>query len=643
LDNENPSEAVAGPAAGRQNPETKFRRGSMGGQEKEQERHEGLSRRDMLKMGGLGGIALTATSMVGGAASPALGEGAGELDAHVPPGELDEYYGFWSGGQSGEVRIMGLPSMRVLKRVPVFNFDCTFGHGVTNFTKGLLNGRGTGDTHHFHLSYKDGFYDGQYGFVNDKAQGRLARIRLDFMETDAIVELPNCQGTHGIFPSRHDLLNVYCNSEFATPINNNGLTADDASGYVALHTCVDAKKMTVKWQVAVNGNLDLCATDYTGKYSMGTCYNSEMGMTLPDMMGNDRDWLAVFNLAAIEKAVAAGKTMTIGDSDVPVVDGRADTNPYVLYIPVPNSPHGVNVDPTGRYAICSGKLSPTCSVVDLEKVEAAFAGTIQPRDCVVAEPEVGLGPLHTAYDGRGNAYTSLFLDSAVVKWNIAKAVAGENPIVDKLDIHYQIGHINASNSETNRADGKWLISLNKFSKDRFLNVGPMHPENEQLIDISGEKMRIVHDSATHSEPHDAVIASLEPFKPKKRWERDDRKFEFERKLAAKHGVDLETANEVIREGNKVTVYMTSVAPNYGLTEIRVKKGDEVTVVQTNLDQVEDLSHGFCLSHHDINFGVAPNETVSATFTADKVGVYWFYCPWFCHALHLEMRGRFIVT
>jgi nitrous-oxide reductase len=560
----------------------------------------------------------------------------------VPPGELDSYYGFWSGGQSGEVRIMGVPSMRALKRIPVFNFDCTYGHGVTNFTKQLLNGKKTGDTHHFHLSYKDGWYDGQFGFVNDKAQGRLARIRLDYMETDAIVQLPNCQGTHGIFPSRHTLKDVYCNAEFPIPIDNNGLTADDIDQYVSLHTCVDAKEMKVKWQVAVNGNLDLCATDYQGNYSMGTCYNAEKGMILADMMGNDRDWLAVFNLRAIEDAVAAGKSFTIGSSDVPVVDGRTADNPYVLYIPIPKSPHGVNMDPTGRYAICSGKLSPTCSVVDMQKIEAAFAGSIKPRDCVVAEPEVGLGPLHTAFDGRGNAYTSLFLDSAVVKWNIAQAVAGENPILDKLDIHYQIGHINASNSETNRADGKWLIALNKFSKDRFLGVGPFHPENEQLIEISGEKMRIVHDSPAHPEPHDAIIASLEPFKTNKRWDRADRKFEFERQLAAKHGVPLES-NQVLRVGNKVTAFMTSVAPTISPTEVRVKQGDEVTIVLTNMDQVDDLCHGFALSHHDINFGVAPNETASVTFTADKKGVYWYYCPWFCHALHLEMRGRLIVS
>ena len=597
-----------------------------------------FSRREALQVGSLA----LAAGLVGCEKGGKTQEAAHASKHVVKPGELDKYYGFWSGGQSGEVRIMGVPSMRVLRRIPVFNFDCTYGHGVTNFSKTLIGDKKCGDTHHFHLSYEKGWYDGKFGFVNDKAHARLARIRLDYMETDKVVDLPNCQGTHGIFPSRHTLKDVYCNAEFAIPINNNGATADDIDNYVALHTCVDAKEMKVKWQVAVDGNLDLCATDYDGKYSMGTCYNSERGMNLTDMMGADRDWLAVFNIAAIEKAVAEKKTMRIGSSKVPVVDGRGE-NPYVLYIPIPKSPHGVNVDPTGKYAICAGKLSPTCSIIDLSKVDEAFAGKIKPRDCVVAEPEVGLGPLHTAFDGKGNAFTSLFLDSAVVKWNIEKAIKGEDLIVDKVDVQYQIGHINGSNSETNRADGQYIIALNKFSKDRFLPVGPFHAENEQLIDITGDKMEIVHDSATHSEPHDALIASIDPFSPKKVWDKNDSKFDFERNLAKKHGIDLYKDNKIIRKGKKVYVFMTSAAPAFGLSEIRLKRGDDVTLVVTNLDSVQDLCHGFTLAQHDINFGIAPQEVVSVDFKVNNRGVFWFYCPWFCHALHLEMRGRLIVS
>ncbi len=600
----------------------------------------GINRRQLLQMGVATGVSAAAAIAVGKAPSAEAAEQGNSV--HVGPGELDEYYGFWSGGQSGEVRLLGLPSMRELKRIPVFNRDCTYGHGFTNYTKDLLKGKISGDTHHLHLSYKDGTYDGKYGFVNDKAQARLARIRLDYMECDKIIEIPNCQGTHGIFPSRHKIDGVYCNAEFRIPVD--GADPEDPTQYTCLHTCVDAESMEVRWQVKVNGNLDLCATDYQGRYSMACCYNSEGGVILSEMMANDRDWLAVFNLEAIEKDVKAGKgTTTIGDSKVPVIDGTAEGNPYVLYIPVPKSPHGVNVDPTGKYAVCSGKLSPTCTVVELDKVADAFAGKIKPRDCVVAEPEVGVGPLHTAFDDKGNAYTSIFIDSVVTKWNIAKAIKGENPVIQKLDVHYQVGHINASMSETKDADGKWVISLNKFSKDRFLPTGPFHPENEQLIDISGDVMVNRHDGSAHPEPHDALIVKRELIRPNKIWDPADRKFEFERKLAAKHGVNLGKENKIFREGNKVTVFMTSMAPAFGFPRIDAKVGDEVTIVITNIDMVEDLCHGFCLSHHDLNVGIAPQETVSVTFTADQKGLFWYYCPWFCHALHLEMRGRFIVT
>jgi nitrous-oxide reductase len=395
--------------------------------------------------------------------------------------------------------------------------------------------------------------------------------------------------------------------------------------------------------------MDLCATDYQGKYSFATCYNSEGGATLEEMMASDRDYLYVFNLENIQQAVEAGTNITrIGDSPVPVIDARGENGPYVLRIPIPKSPHGVNIDPTGRYAIASGKLSPTASVIDIQKIAQAFGGEIQPRDCVVAEPELGLGPLHTAFDGRGNAYTSIFIDSVVTKWNIAKAIeayggAEVDPIIQKIDVHYQIGHINASMSETKDADGKWLVALCKFSKDRFLNVGPQHSENDQLIDISGEQMRLVHDGATAPEPHDAVIVKRDIIRPNKIQQRNAPRFDLYNRWAQEDSINLMQDNRVVRKGDRsVRVYMTSQAPNYGMRDFTVKQGDTVQLIVTNQDNVEDLSHGICVTHHDVNFIVNCQDTNSQTFVADRAGMFWYYCPWFCHALHLEMRGRMIV-
>ncbi|MCB0476390.1 MAG: TAT-dependent nitrous-oxide reductase, partial [Flavobacteriaceae bacterium] len=466
-------------------------------------------------------------------------------------------------------------------------------------------------------------------------------IRLDVMETDAITKVPYSQGTHGLFPSRHKLDAVFCNAEFATPLPNDGRDLDNPKKYVAMHTCIDAKTMKVKWQIMIDGNLDLCATDYEGKYSMGTCYNSEEGVLLEEMMSADRDHLTVFNLERINNAVKEGKGIKFKETDAPILDGRGK-NPYVLYIPVPKNPHGVNISPDGKYAICAGKLSPTTTIVSIAKMDDAFNGKIKPKDCILAEPEIGLGPLHTAFDGRGNAYTTLFLDSIVTMWNIEKAIKGEKDyLVQKLDVHYQPGHINASMSETKDADGIYLVSLNKFSKERFLPVGPFYPDNDQLIGIWEGKMKLLHDGPVAPEPHDCVIVNRRLIKAARIWNINDRKFAYERKLVKDLGLAFD-ANKIVREGNKVFVVMSSIAPNYGLKKIDVNLGEEVTLIQTNLDKVEDLTHGFCLSEYNINFGVSPGETASVTFKANRKGVFWYYCTWFCHALHLEMRGRFLV-
>ena len=572
------------------------------------------------------------------AKAEAAANGKGSQKYEIHPGEYDQYYGFWSGGHSGEVRILGIPSMRELKRIPVFNMECGSGWGYTNESKKLMKGITVGDTHHVHGSYKDGVYDGRYLFVNDKVNNRVARIRIDYMEVDAIVEVPNIQGMHGLFPQRHPRTEwVVVNSEFQVPFPNRpGVPQKE---YYGAHTIIDAERMAVLCQVMIEENLDLAATDYQGKYSMATCYNSEQGVVISEMLAADHDYMIVFNWERIRNALKKGNYKTI--NGVKVIDGRRGKSDIVLRIPVPKNPHGVNISPDGKYAVCSGKVSPTCTVVDLSKLDLAYAGKIKPEQCIVAEPFIGLGPLHTTFDGRGNAITSVFIDSTNVKWNIAKAIEAErqgpeakkkNPhIVDVLDVHYQVGHIMATMAETKEADGKWLVSLNKMSKDRFINVGPLKPECEQLVDLSGDKLKIVHDGSAYIEPHDVILVRRDIIEPKVK----DRYNMFEHPLAV-------TKSGIERKGNDVIVRLTANAPMYGLQEVKVKKGNRVTVIVTNNDEISDLTHGFALERHNISFVVTPFQTKSVTFTADKPGVYWAYCTNFCHALHLEMRMRFIV-
>ena len=574
---------------------------------------------------------------------------------NIAPGELDEYYGFWSGGQSGEVRVLGVPSMRELMRIPVFNFDGATGWGITNESKRVLgeNAFMNGDAHHPHISMTDGRYDGKYLFIQDKANSRVARIRTDVMKCDKITTIPNVQACHGMRLQKVPYTKyVFVNAEFPIPHHadgkvNDGRDMEDSKKYWTMYNAVDAETMEVAWQVIVDGNLDNTDADYTGKYAASTCYHSEEGFTLADSMRNERDWVVIFNIPRIEAAVKAKQFKTLGDSKVPVLDGRHGSK-LTAYIPVPKNPHGLNTSPDGKYFIANGKLSPTCSVIAIDRLDALFEGKYKdPREVIVAEPELGLGPLHTTFDGRGNAYTTLFIDSQVVKWNIddaIKAYGGQkvNYIRQKLDVHYQPGHNHASLTESRDADGKWLVVLSKFSKDRFLPVGPLRPENDQLIDISGEEMKLVHDGPQFAEPHDCILVRRDQIKTLRTWKRDDPMFAETVAMAKKDGVTLETDNKVIRDGNKVRVYMTSIAPQYGMTEFKVKQGDEVTIVVTNLDQVEDVSHGFTLLNHGIAMEISPQQTSSVTFVADRPGVFWYYCQWFCHALHMEMNGRMLV-
>jgi nitrous-oxide reductase len=538
---------------------------------------------------------------------------------YVAPGELDKYYGFLSGGQSGSVFVVGIPSGRLIREIPVFEPRAAYGYAMNENDPRRIELAATGgtwgDTHHPILSETDGMPNGKYLWINDLANGRLARIRLDYFEADRIVKIPNLQGAHGIAVVSPNTKYIVVNGEFEQPTD--GLVTNPAP-YTSVVAFLDPDSMEVKFEVRINGNIDIADTSKDGRYSFSTIYNLEQGKDMGSMLQYDRDAVAAIDIPAAEKAVAAGRGEV--RNGVPILD--PETNPGVLtLIPVPKNPHGINVTPDGRYAIASGKLSPTVTIIDAHTLK------------IVAEPEVGLGPLHTTFDDRGNAFTSLFLDSQVVKWNIDKAINGSpDYIVDRINVHYNIGHLQAVGGDHVHPSGDYLLALNKLSKDQYIPVGPDLPENQEIIDISGEKMKMLSSFPTPPEPHDATFMPVSVL----------RSLVHQTYTPSSDAVQA-GKERVVRTGpHAVSVDMTLIRSAYTPDTFQVREGDQVSLKITNVETIRDMIHGFALPDHNLNIALAPGYTKTLTFDAGKPGVYWYYCTNFCSALHLEMRGRMVV-
>jgi nitrous-oxide reductase len=539
--------------------------------------------------------------------------------------------------------------MRHIATIPVFAPYPGNGYGFDNETKAMLGGFTWGDVHHPAISKTNGDYDGRWLFVNDNANNRMARIDLrDFKTRQIFGPMPNVSGNHGSTFVTNNTEYILGASRFSIPLPKGTYAPieDYATKYKGLVSgmAVDPKtgQISMGWQILMppfDWDLGAGGKGPSEGWAFWTCYNSERGTGKLEVTSTqkDRDYVVAVNWRDAEKAVKDGKTKMLGG--VKVIDPK-DTPGFVFLIPLAKSPHGVDVTPDGKYIIGSGKLQSITTVFNIDKIKLAiekkdFTGdedgipVLKYEDVRDAEVNVGLGPLHTQFDDQGYAYTSLFVESAVAKWKL-----GTWEVVDKIPVSYNIGHLAAIEGDTMHPQGKYLIALNKLSHGRHLSVGPSQPESSQLIDITGEKMKLIYDAFTEPEPHYAQIIRANRLKPIEIYAKEENK--------NPNAIwDVKDAG-ITRNGANVVVKMTAVRSSFEPNKVEVNQGDHVTIHVTNIEQTTDELHGFGLTDYNINIVIDPGETKSIEFVADKPGVFAYYCTNFCSALHQEMQGYLLV-
>jgi nitrous-oxide reductase len=632
-----------------------------------------MSGRTIVAIATLGGVALGCRAP----APQALVNGDAAQQVYVAPGHYDEFYAFLSGGYSGQVSVYGLPSGRMLKVIPVFSKFPENGYGYAEETKAMLQTSygevQWDDTHHAELSQTNGVPDGRWLFINGNNTPRIARIDLTRFETDEIIQIPNSAGGHASPFTTGNSEYVVSATRFSVPIPNSDMPIEDFKasfkGTLSFIRADQPGKLDIAFQLLMPGyDYDL---GHAGKgpsdgWFFFTSYDTEQAYSKLEVNAskNDKDYVAAVNWKLAEQCVQQGKArktpsvyfhnyideksriaVSERKTSVQMLDPSACPG-VVYFLPTPKSPHGVDVDPTGEYIVAGGKLASVIPVHSFTRLQQAIAAKAFEGDLAgipilkyeaVLAGEVqkpGLGPLHTEFDGKGYAYTSMFISSEVVKWKL-----GTWEVVDRIPVYYSIGHLMIPGGDSKQPWGKYLVAMDKITKDRYLPTGPELSQSAQLIDISGDKMKLLLDFPTTGEPHyaQALPAAMLKDKQVKYLSLAGNTNPYVTRSEAEGGIE--------RKGKTVHVKMIAMRSHFAPDNLEgVQLGDTVYFHLTNIEQDWDIVHGFALlGMNSANLIMLPGETRTLKWVPPAVGVYPFYCTDFCSALHQEMQGYIRVS
>jgi len=636
------------------------------------------TRKNILLLGAISALVLLSPSCKPkNAGSVISGDAAQKV--YVEPGKYDEFYNFVSGGFNGQLSVYGLPSGRLFRSIPVFSVDPEKGWGFSEETKPMLNtSHGFvpwDDAHHPDFSYTKGEVDGRWVFINGNNTPRVARISLKTYKTEEILELPNSAGNHSSPFVTPNTEYIVAGTRFSIPMGANRDVPIDSykenfKGTISfIKVDQETGRLSIGFQVLLPGidfDLSRSGRGVSEGWSFFTCYNSEKANTLKEVYASqkDKDFILAINWKKAEQYVKEGKGKKVSAryahniydekthsatstilTEVLTLD-PTELAEMAYFIPCPKSPHGVDVNPSGEYIVASGKLAALIPVFSFAKIQEAiknkeFEGDFEGIPVIKYESALygevkkpGLGPLHTQFDDKGNAYTSMFVSSEIVKWSVK-----DLKVLDRVPTYYSIGHLCVPGGGSAKPFGKYVVAYNKITKDRYLPTGPEITQSAQLYDISGDKMQLLLDFPTIGEPHYAIACPADLIS------KNSTKFYKIEENNHPYVTKSEKDSRVVREGNKVHVYMTSIRSHFAPDNIEgIRMGDEVYFHVTNLEQDWDVPHGFAVKGaNNSELLIMPGETQTLKWVPDEVGVLPFYCSDFCSALHQEMQGYIRVS
>ena len=579
------------------------------------------------------------------------------VKTYTPDNVKDEAITANSGGQEGNMPSYVVPSMRMVKYIPINTRQPYAGYGYSEETFNLLKDGyidGTeilwGDTHHPGFSETDADYNGKWLVINDKANPRMFVVDLRDWSVKQVMQQPIFRSDHGgafFTPNSEYVMEA---AQYPAPFDRKyhplteanykkywrgGLTYwkfDNDKGRLIKEKSFTFEFPPYTQDLSDAGKAKSYGWGFTNSFCSEVYFGGIMQGRPPFEAGcssRDVDYLHVTNWKKADELFKAGKIGKKVINGMHVITIAESLKYGLLYlIPEPKSPHGVDVNPSGEYIIVAGKLDSHAWVYSFDKIMKAikdkkFEGkddygipVIKLEDALHGSLEVGLGPLHNQYDSRdGVVYTSIYVDSRVTKWNYKTL-----KVLDYVPSHYNIGHLVSYHGDTKSPKGKYLIALNKLSIDRFNPVGPLHPQNHQLIDIAAEHPKLIYDMPLPmGEPHYTVMMDRTYYE----------KNNLEAypvgtnivKMAKSAYATAAGAEKVVPKGNTVEVFGTIKDGKITPADINVKQGQEVVMHLTNLGTGLYDHYVYEVVAYDKMYVFSPGETATIKFNAEKAGVY----------------------